>query len=140
LYERTQVEGDEEDYIPANLVHHFLLAICTRPGSGICFKDRAWYGREAEGDEPLPREEANPKLRSGKIYNKILSNVVKTLKVNEDSRQQELALKILSACPELVSGFVCHLSFVSFYLQAHFIIDTGQQQHSPSNRVSLPNG
>jgi hypothetical protein len=28
----------------------------------------------------------------------------KTLKVNEDSRQQELAMKIMMACPELVAG------------------------------------
>ncbi|KIM48447.1 hypothetical protein M413DRAFT_16355 [Hebeloma cylindrosporum] len=105
LYERTQAEGDDEECIPANLVHHFLLAICTRPGIGICFKDRAWYARETDGDEPPQKEAADLKHKSGKIYNKILSNVVKTLKVNEDSRQQELAIKILSACPELVSGY-----------------------------------
>lgn len=42
--------------------------------------------------------------RGNKIYNKLLANVVKTLKVNEDPRQQELAIKILGACPELVAG------------------------------------
>jgi nucleolar pre-ribosomal-associated protein 1 len=42
--------------------------------------------------------------RSGKIYNKILANLLKTLKVNDDSRQQELALKIMTSCPELVAG------------------------------------
>lgn len=40
----------------------------------------------------------------GRVYNKVLSNFVKTLRVNEDARQQELALKILEACPELVTG------------------------------------
>ncbi len=40
-----------------------------------------------------------------KIYNKIIANVLKTLKVNEDLRQQELALRILAACPELVAGY-----------------------------------
>ena len=39
------------------------------------------------------------------MYNKILANILKTLKVNEDARQQELALKIMSACPELVAGY-----------------------------------
>lgn len=43
-------------------------------------------------------------LKAGKIYNKILSNLLKSLNVNEDARQQELALRILSACPELVAG------------------------------------
>lgn len=128
LYERTQVEGDDEEYVPANLVHHFLLAICTRPGIGICFKDRAWYARETDGDEPLQSEATDPKHRSGKIYNKILSNVVKTLKVNEDSRQQELALKILSACPELVSAFVNHASF-RLFSKAYSIIGIGRLRH-----------
>jgi nucleolar pre-ribosomal-associated protein 1 len=70
-----------------------LLAITTRPGTGICFRDRGWYPREDPDDE-----------KGGKIYNKILANVLKTLKVNEDSRQQELARRILEACPELVAG------------------------------------
>jgi nucleolar pre-ribosomal-associated protein 1 len=51
-----------------------------------------------DGDEPVYQ-------KGGKIYNKILANILKTLKVNEDSRQQELALKITSACPELVPGY-----------------------------------
>jgi nucleolar pre-ribosomal-associated protein 1 len=47
--------------------------------------------------------------KGGKIYNKILSNILKSLKVNEDARQQELALKILVACPELVAGYAVSL-------------------------------
>jgi len=42
--------------------------------------------------------------RQGRIHNKILANFLKTLKVNEDLRQQELAIKIMTACPELVAG------------------------------------
>lgn len=68
----------------------------TRPGVGICFRDRGWYFREDEAEDE----------KGGKIYNKILSNVLKTLKVNEDSRQQELARRILEACPELVAVYV----------------------------------
>lgn len=54
------------------------------------------------GDEAYV-EDLNWKRRS-RINNKILANVLKSLKVNEDPRQQELALKILSSCPELVAG------------------------------------
>ncbi|KAG2153453.1 ribosome 60S biogenesis N-terminal-domain-containing protein [Suillus bovinus] len=99
LYERAVAENADGDHIPADLVHHFLLAICTRPGLGICFRDRGWYPRDTDAnvvDEPK---------KGGKIYNKILSNILKSLKVNEDARQQELALKILAACPELVAGY-----------------------------------
>lgn len=99
LYERDVAEeGDAQENIPADLVHHFLLAISTHPGTGICFRDSGWY----------PREE-NPELggdgmKQGRIHNKILANFLKTLKVNEDLRQQELAIKIMAACPELVAG------------------------------------
>ncbi|KAF8164735.1 ribosome 60S biogenesis N-terminal-domain-containing protein [Crassisporium funariophilum] len=103
LYERPLSEDGNEDHIPANLVHHFLLAICTRPGVGICFKDRGWYPRESEFDEM--KEDEDSKRRDTKIYNKILANITRTLKVNEDSRQQELASKIMAACPELVAGY-----------------------------------
>jgi len=95
IYERTSSNDEDPDYIPADLVHHFLLAIMTRSGVGICFKDRGWYPRDDVEDE-----------RGGKIYNKILANILKTLKVNESTRQQELARKILEACPELVAGYV----------------------------------
>ncbi|KAF5363710.1 hypothetical protein D9756_001121 [Leucocoprinus leucothites] len=94
IYDRATSKDEDPEHIPADLVHHFFLAIMTRPGVGICFKDRGWYPREDSEDE-----------RGGKIYNKILANVLKTLKVNEDSRQQELARRILEACPELVAGY-----------------------------------
>ncbi|KAG6897168.1 hypothetical protein C0992_003674 [Termitomyces sp. T32_za158] len=96
LYDRNVAEDGDPDHVPADLVHHFLLALCTHPGTGICFKDRGWYPRESDGEDEPGR---------GKIHNRILANVLKTLKVNEDLRQQELALKILSACPELVAGY-----------------------------------
>lgn len=86
-------------------MHHFLLAICTRPGVGICFKDRGWYPRDSDGDDSAAViDDDEPAIRrNGKIYNKILANLLKSLKVNEDLRQQELALKIMTACPELVA-------------------------------------
>ena len=100
LYDRHLSEDNDDDHIPANLVHHFLLATCTRPGIGICFKDRGWYPRD--WDHAVVEDETEDTKR--RIYNKILANILKTLKVNEDSRQQELATKIMMACPELVAG------------------------------------
>ena len=99
LYERDIAdEGDAQENLPADLVHHFLLAISTHPGTGICFRDNGWYPREANS------ESGGDGKRQGRIYNKILANFLKSLKVNEDLRQQELAIKILEACPELVAG------------------------------------
>ena len=99
LYERDIAdEGDVQENIPADLVHHFLLAISTHPGTGICFRDNGWYHREES------TELGGNGKRGGRIYNKILANFLKSLKVNEDLRQQELAIKIMAACPELVAG------------------------------------
>ncbi|KAM5540626.1 hypothetical protein V8D89_005657 [Ganoderma adspersum] len=110
VYERNIAEGPDSESVPADVVHHFLLAICTRPGVGICFHDRGWYPREIDTDQRGllgidEHAEDNSRQKGGKIYNKIIANVLKTLKVNEDPRQQELALKILAACPELVAGY-----------------------------------
>ncbi|KAJ6512246.1 ribosome 60S biogenesis N-terminal-domain-containing protein [Mycena vitilis] len=105
VYDRASSEDDDPEHVPADLVHHFLLAICTRPGVGICFKDRGWYPRKSETDGVPDDRDVPSREKGGKIYNKILGNILKTLKVNEDLRQQELALKIMAACPELVASF-----------------------------------
>ncbi|KAH9180077.1 ribosome 60S biogenesis N-terminal-domain-containing protein [Lactarius sanguifluus] len=105
LYDRS-VGEESDDQVPADLAHHFLLAICTHSGVGVCFKDRGWYPRETEDEAKVTQsdnDETAPK--NARIYNKILSHLLKSLKVNEDPRQQELALRIMSACPELVSGY-----------------------------------
>ncbi|KAI0368460.1 hypothetical protein BV20DRAFT_969281 [Pilatotrama ljubarskyi] len=110
IYERSVPEGPHPESVPADVVHHFLLALCTHPGVGLCFHDRGWYLRETDTDQKgladaQERADGEETQKGGKIYNKILANVLKTLKVNEDPRQQELALKILAACPELVAGY-----------------------------------
>ena len=106
IYERAAPEGGDAQDVPADIVHHFLLAICTRPGVGVCFKDRGWYPRDADSeDQPARDEEAEGTAHGrGRIYNKILANLLRNLKVNDDPRHQELAMKIFGACPELVAG------------------------------------
>ncbi|KAI0637561.1 ribosome 60S biogenesis N-terminal-domain-containing protein [Trametes polyzona] len=111
IYERNVPEGSDPESVPADVVHHFLLALCSHPGTGLCFHDRGWYPRETDldqkafGEADERADDSEMTHKGGRIYNKILANVVKTLKVNEDPRQQELALKILAACPELVTGY-----------------------------------
>jgi nucleolar pre-ribosomal-associated protein 1 len=87
---------------------------------GVCFKERGWYPRETVDDVVFSRsknDETTPK--SARIYNKILAQLLKSLKVNEDPRQQELALRIMSACPELVCGCV-----TSFYYGLHCLMES----------------
>lgn len=87
------------------MVHHFLLAICTHRGIGVCFADNGWYPRRDDDEKSGGR--------SGRIYNKILANIIKSLKVTDDARQQELALGILQACPELASGYTQSLGLTT---------------------------
>jgi|SRR6266478_979613 len=116
LYSCSDGEGSD-DQVPADLAHHFLLAVCTHPGVGACFKDRGWYPRET-GDDVLSQNSYETAPKGARIYNKILAQLLKSLKVSEDPRQQELALRIMAACPELVCGYV-----ISLYYAPHFVMD-----------------
>jgi nucleolar pre-ribosomal-associated protein 1 len=81
-----------------------MQAICTRPGVGICFRDFGWYDKGYQvTDSHLDAENDRKPART---YNKILGNFLKILKPNDDARQQELAIKIIGAAPELLTEFV----------------------------------
>ncbi|KAI3625894.1 hypothetical protein CBS9595_001255 [Malassezia furfur] len=82
----------------ADLVHHFLLSIGTHPGFGLCYQDRGWYPKLDDGARAAPAE--------GGVYNKVLAHLVRQLSPIDDLRQQELALRILGACPELVASYL----------------------------------
>ncbi|TKY84642.1 hypothetical protein EX895_006544 [Sporisorium graminicola] len=116
----------------AELAHHFLLSMCTNPGFGICYPDRGWYPRKttgsadaadvagqgrndvlldgADNDGGFAAEtsvlQKSKNSVGGSIYNKVLSGVIRQLAPSEDLRQQELALSILTACPELVGPYL----------------------------------
>ena len=72
----------------ADVVHHFLLSTATHPGFGMCYVDRGWYGRDGQDSDTL--------------HNKMLLHLLRKLDATSDLRQQELALRICEACPELV--------------------------------------
>lgn len=95
IYARFEEEetADGGTGVPADLVHHFLLSICSIPDVGVCFRDTAWYPAKPSSEESL---------KNSKITNRLLAKFIVTLKPADDMRQQELLLKILGACPELV--------------------------------------
>ncbi|KAE9398376.1 hypothetical protein BT96DRAFT_37083 [Gymnopus androsaceus JB14] len=135
LYTRTELESsqsslaeedNDEEGIPADLVHHFLLALCTRPGQGVCFRDKGWYpsnysdntsyGEEHDDldldvksrfNSNLPSfadEDTRSNSNKFPIHNPLLLRVLRLLTPSADPRQQELAARILEACPELVAA------------------------------------
>ncbi|KAL1920446.1 uncharacterized protein VTP21DRAFT_823 [Calcarisporiella thermophila] len=108
IYERCDPEiPNDANSIPANLVHHFLISICATPGVGVCFQDAGWYPPQISEDKaPVSTgSHGNKNQRTIRVYNKILSKFILQLKPTEDLRQQELLIKILEACPELVAVY-----------------------------------
>ncbi|CEP11420.1 hypothetical protein [Parasitella parasitica] len=87
-----------ETGIPADLVHHFLISICSVPDVGVCFKGTTWYPAK-------PTANSDESTKNSKITNRALAKFIATLKPSDDMRQQELVLRILGACPELVQEF-----------------------------------
>ncbi|CAO3632953.1 unnamed protein product [Cunninghamella blakesleeana] len=99
IYERQEPEAisKTETGIPADLVHHFLLSICTVPGVGVCFKDSGWYSTIKNSDKNIDDKDLS--------FNRNLSQFILSIKPADDMRQQELLLKILTACPGLVQNY-----------------------------------
>lgn len=99
----TRFEEEEtvpgETGIPADLVHHFLISICSVPDVGVCFKDTTWYPAKPNTATTTTSDESN---KNSRITNRVLAKFITTLKPADDMRQQELVLKILGACPELI--------------------------------------
>ncbi|KAI9306444.1 ribosome 60S biogenesis N-terminal-domain-containing protein [Cunninghamella echinulata] len=99
IYERQEPEAisKTETGIPADLVHRFLLSICTTPGVGVCFKDSGWYSIKNSSENNIDDKDLS--------FNRNLSQFILSIKPSDDMRQQELLLKILTACPGLVQNY-----------------------------------
>ncbi|KAF9959948.1 hypothetical protein BGZ65_012938 [Modicella reniformis] len=102
LYARTETVPNSDQTI-AQAGHGFIMAICTTPGVGICFRDAGWY---PPSTVKSAHSVENPSAESAKhIFNKTLSQLLTHLRPTEDILQQELTISILTACPELVRPF-----------------------------------
>ncbi|KAJ1305979.1 hypothetical protein OPQ81_010694 [Rhizoctonia solani] len=96
LYDRTDPDATDP-LAPADVVHHFLLALCTKPGTGICFRSRGWTKEQGGADGETSTK--------GTVYNPLLLKLLRTLRPATDARQHELAVRILNACPDLVGPY-----------------------------------
>ncbi|CAE6338620.1 unnamed protein product [Rhizoctonia solani] len=113
LYDRTDPDATDP-LAPADVVHHFLLALCTKPGTGLCFRSKGWYPRPSEnpfeeqrpaGKEGGAEEEDGEMSTKGTVYNPLLLKLLRTLRPAVDARQHELAVRILNVCPDLVGVY-----------------------------------
>lgn len=102
LYNRHESEQPKSDKIVANIIHQFLLSICCTPGVGICFHDSGWYPFNFMNTTFGTSIDESTNEKQIKVHNIVLLQFIKLLKPTQDLRQQELLLKILEACPELV--------------------------------------
>lgn len=109
LYTRDDVEEDAIitkglSRTVADVAHHFLLAVCTQPGQGICFPDQGWYPRRTTAEEDDPSSPARG------VHNRTLQRVLRGLggKAVDDARLSALVVAIFGACPELVQSYWTH--------------------------------
>ena len=90
----------------------FLSAVTAIPGRGICFQDQGWYSRNQardtdQADEATGEASMSTEKHRGGLHNRLLSNVIRKIgsrAVDDNSEVGEWMVRVLSACPELVSG------------------------------------
>ncbi|KAG0202965.1 hypothetical protein BGX28_004598 [Mortierella sp. GBA30] len=99
MYARTEPVPNSGQTV-AQLVHGFMMALCTMPGVGICFQDAAWYPPSTVTAGTTVEKTTSDSNKH--IFNKTLSQLLTHLRPTENLLQQELTLSILTACPELV--------------------------------------
>ncbi|TIB90209.1 hypothetical protein E3Q19_02816 [Wallemia mellicola] len=98
LYNRVDDESsDDHEFIPAKLVHAYLKSLCTKPGFALCFKDDGYY--------PRSKQQPSDNVMTERLYNRQLLGVLKNLRIGDSELHADLALSILSACPELSSHY-----------------------------------
>lgn len=86
----------------ADVAEGFLVNTTATTGRGICFPDQGWYLRQDDTDKHDKRKG---------LHNRILSNVVRKLGnrvVDDEGRVGAWAIKMFTACPELVAGYWAH--------------------------------
>ncbi|KAF9918456.1 hypothetical protein BX616_008676 [Lobosporangium transversale] len=89
------------DQTVAQVIHEFMMALCTTPGVGICFRDTAWYPPNTLKTSTIEKSGEGAKH----VFNKTLSQLLTHLRPTEHILQQRLTVSILTACPELVRLF-----------------------------------
>ncbi|CAG8450920.1 8097_t:CDS:10 [Ambispora leptoticha] len=99
--------------IVADRIHQFLISICCTPGVNVCFHDEGWYPRGIDDAKSHSNADRDINEKNFRVYNIILLRFIVNLNPTNDLRQQELLLKILKVCPELVYPFwqLTHFSF-----------------------------
>ncbi|KAI8602359.1 ribosome 60S biogenesis N-terminal-domain-containing protein, partial [Dissophora ornata] len=102
LYARTEPIPNSDQTV-AQVVHGFMMALCTTPGVGICFQDAAWYPPSTLNSTTSVENTSEEGAKH--IFNKTLSQLLTHLRPTENILQQELTVSILTACPELVRIF-----------------------------------
>ena len=121
--EEEQEEQEGMGITIAQMVHHFLLAVCTHPGFGIAFQDQGWYPpgfrQDIDGDQ---EEEGESVARNGdeddadagqhmrrntrRTHNPILYSFLRVISPTRSALHVELVLRICQACPELIGAWL----------------------------------
>ena len=98
-FDECQIDGVY--HIPSKLIHHYFKLLTTNPGFGLCFKDDGWYPRKQQEINISNNNANNEEKSNNKLYNRLLLNLLKTLRIGDNELIADLALSILKACPEI---------------------------------------
>jgi hypothetical protein len=90
LENKRHISPHDSNITIADKAHTFMLHICLSLGRGVRFSDNGWYPSNSTAEQ------------GSKVNNYVLSKLLKSLKIGQDSRQRELFFKIVADCPELV--------------------------------------
>ncbi|KAJ3101917.1 nucleolar pre-ribosomal-associated protein 1 [Phlyctochytrium planicorne] len=103
--EAVEFQGSNEISI-AKVAHEFLRELCTKPGVGICFKDRGWLMEKSkqilnDGEEPASRQ----RQKNGHLL-----RWARFLRPNENDMEMEILLEFLQNFPSMVPLYIDGLS------------------------------
>ncbi|KAJ3412602.1 nucleolar pre-ribosomal-associated protein 1 [Chytridiales sp. JEL 0842] len=103
LYSRSDTEiptniGPDGTSTVADVVHTFLMHLCTKPGSGICYEDLGWF-------HGIVKSEDQSNQKTGRFRNTVLLRWAGFLRPTEIELEKVALLELLRNCPELVQPY-----------------------------------
>lgn len=91
-------EGEKEK---VELVHQFLVSICTQPGYGLCYRDEGWYLADLQRSNTEAVDHSHKRI----LHNIRLLRFLEMMSPLKVMGHRNLIVKILAATPELFRAY-----------------------------------
>ncbi|KAF2396733.1 hypothetical protein EJ06DRAFT_516420 [Trichodelitschia bisporula] len=107
LAQLYRVASDDSEPPLQDVVHEFMLLVCTSPAAGVIRPSTGWYPLGADQDEEV-------QYQSAPIRNRALAEFLPTLRPYANDLERELMVSIFDAVPELVAHYFSRKSTFAF--------------------------